>query len=74
LNEHNWWLIIGSHWKKIAGGLVGLIFALLVLNYGFWSSLFILFCIALGLFIGWRLEVNQNISKYLNNLFSSKSE
>jgi len=43
MSELNWWVIFSKHWGKILGGLLGLIFAILVVSYGFWVSVFILY-------------------------------
>ncbi len=74
MSEKNWWQIISEHWGKILGGLLGLVFALLVINVGFWWSVFIFLCVGIGLLIGWRLEVSKNIGLYLNRIFSPKDE
>ncbi len=74
LSEMNWWIIISRHWGKILGGLLGLIFALLVLYYGFWWSLFIYVCIALGLFIGWKLDASKDVGGFFRRLFSTKED
>lgn len=74
MSELNWWLLINKHWGKILGGLLGLIFALLVINYGFWLSIFIFLCIGIGLLIGWRLESSNNIGRFFRRLFSSKED
>ncbi|MFO7952374.1 MAG: DUF2273 domain-containing protein [Bacillota bacterium] len=70
----NWWILISKNWGKILGGLLGLIFALLVLYYGFWWSLFIYICIALGIMIGWKLDANKGISGFFKRHFSTKEE
>jgi len=74
LSEMNWWLIISKHWGKILGGLLGLIFALLVLYYGFWWSLFIYICIGVGLLIGWKLDATNDVGGFFRRLFSTKEE
>ncbi len=74
MSEINWWLLISKHWRKILGALLGLIFALLVVNYGFWVSIFIFLCIGIGLFIGWRLDVSKDAGQFFRHLFSSKDE
>ncbi|MDW7740180.1 MAG: DUF2273 domain-containing protein [Bacillota bacterium] len=71
MSELNWWVVLSKHWGKILGGLLGLFFALLVIKYGFWSSVFIFFCIGVGLLIGWRIK---DISRFFKRLFSSKDE
>jgi len=70
----NWWVMISKNWGKILGGLLGLVFALLVLYYGFWWSLFIYFCIGIGLFIGWKLDATGDVSGFFRRLFSSSSK
>ncbi len=65
---------INKHWGKILGGLIGLIFALLVVNYGFWISIFIFICIAIGLLIGWRLDLTKDAGRYLRRFFYSKDD
>ncbi len=72
--ETNWWIFLSKHWGKILGALLGLIFALLVINYGFWISLFIFLCIALGLLIGWRLDLAEDVGRFFRRLFSTKNE
>lgn len=74
MSELNWWVLVSKHWGKFLGGLLGLIFAMLVIKYGFWLSIFIYLCIGLGLLIGWRLDVNKNIGRFLNRLFSSRKD
>lgn len=74
MSELNWWVMLNRHWGKILGGLLGLVFALLVINVGFWWSVFIYICVAVGLLIGWRLEVSKNVGQYLNRIFSSSNE
>ncbi len=70
MSELNWWMIISRHWGKILGGLLGLIFALLVVNYGFWISLFIFLCIAIGLLVGWRLDAGASVGRFFERFFS----
>ncbi len=70
MSEINWWMLINRHWGKILGGLIGLIFALLVVNYGFWLSLFIFLCIAIGLLIGWRLDAGGGVGRFFSRFFS----
>ncbi len=74
MSEHNWWIVVNEHWGKILGGLLGLVFAILVINIGFWWSVFIFLCVAIGLLIGWRLEVSKNIGLYVNRIFAPKDD
>jgi uncharacterized membrane protein len=54
LTDLNWWTLISRNWGKIIGALLGLIFALLVINHGFWVGVFVFLCIGIGLVL--RLE------------------
>lgn len=44
------------HRFKILGGLVGLVFALLIVRFGILWTLFILLCAGVGYWIGKRLD------------------
>ena len=66
--------LIQKHWGKVLGGIIGFIFALLVLNYGLLKSIFIFACIGAGLFIGWRYELGKGLDSLFNSLFSSKKK
>lgn len=72
--EFDWWYYLSKHWGKILGGLLGLVFALLVVNYGFWISLFIYLCIAAGLLIGWRLDMRRGLGRIFKQFFSSDDD
>ncbi len=69
----NFWVFFSKHWGKIIGGLIGLAAALVVINYG-WKSLIIFAFIALGLTIGWRLDVDGSVRQFLERLFSSRED
>jgi len=74
LSEQNWWHVVQEHWGKILGGLLGLIFAVLVINIGFWWSVFVFLCVGIGLLIGWRLDVSKNVGIYLNRIFAPRDD
>ncbi len=74
MTEQNWWNVVKEHWGKILGGLLGLIFAILVINIGFWWSLFVYFCVGVGVLIGWRLDVSKNVSLYLERIFAPRDD
>lgn len=74
MSDMNWLETAGKHWGKIIGGLLGLIFALLVVNYGFWMSLFIFVCIAIGILVGWRLDIGKDVGIYIRRFFSTKDD
>ena len=74
MSEQNWWHVVKEHWGKILGGLLGLIFAILVINIGFWWSVFVFLCVGIGLLIGWRLDVSKNVGLYLNRIFAPRDD
>ncbi len=74
MSEMNWLVVISKHWGKILGGLLGLIFALLVINYGFWWSVFIFICIGIGLLIGWKLDLDNDIGASIKRIFTKKDD
>jgi uncharacterized membrane protein len=45
-----------THRYKVLGGLGGLVFALLVIRFGFLWTLFILLCCGIGYWVGKRLD------------------
>ncbi len=44
------------HWRKILGGIIGLVIALIFIGFGFWAGFFILICITAGIFLGWLID------------------
>ena len=56
MSEFNFRDLLIKHWGKLAGALAGLVFALVIVNYGFWKGIFILFCILVGLILGWIVQ------------------
>ncbi|MGM0651694.1 MAG: DUF2273 domain-containing protein [Bacillota bacterium] len=74
MSEQNWWYVVKEHWGKILGGLLGLIFAILVINIGFWWSVFVFLCVGIGLLIGWRLDVSKNVGRYLDRIFAPRDD
>ena len=58
-----------NHRHKILGGLIGLIFALLVIRFGPWWTLFILVCCGTGYWVGKRLdEEPESLMQILDRL------
>jgi len=52
-----------NHKGKIIGVLAGIVFGICVINFGFWRSLFLFVCVAVGLLIGSLLDGDYNIKK-----------
>lgn len=51
------------------GGLAGLVFGLMVIAFGFWRGLFIIICVAAGIFLGRMLERNENLRNMLSRFW-----
>lgn len=45
-----------ANWRKIIGGIIGLLVALLFITFGFLAGFFILICVSIGIYIGWRID------------------
>lgn len=64
--------ILEEHRGKTIGIILGLLASILFISYGFWRTLFIIFCIALGYFIGKRLDENKNFDQWLKQMFKDR--
>jgi uncharacterized membrane protein len=64
--------VITEHRGKTIGILLGLSASILFINYGFWRTIFIVFCIAVGYLIGKKIDENTDLEVWMKNLFKSK--
>lgn len=53
---------------KFVGTVLGVLFAVCVLVFGFWSTLFVLVCGGVGLFIGHRFDQGTFLEDLRDNL------
>lgn len=60
--------ILLNNWGKILGAVCGLLLGLLFIWYGFWKTLLILLCLTGGVFLGIRLEKNQQFHSLLEKI------
>ncbi len=60
--------ILENHRGKAAGLLLGLLAGILVMNYGFWKTVFIAFCILAGYLIGKAIDDESDIEGWFNKL------
>lgn len=65
-------IIIEQHRGKAIGIIMGLLASILFINYGFWRTIFIIICIALGFFIGKELDEKKNFDQWLKRMFKDK--
>ena len=65
-------IIFEQHRGKAIGILLGLLASILFISYGFWRTIFIVVCIALGFFIGKEIDENKNFDQWLKQIFKDK--
>jgi len=53
-------IIFEEHRGKAIGIVLGLVASILFISYGFWRTIFIIVCIALGFFIGKEVDEKKN--------------
>jgi len=74
LYDLNLLVMMSKHWGKFLGGLLGLIFAILVIALGFWWAIFVFLCISIGIFIGWRFDLGNGLHNLLEQLFAKRKD
>ena len=65
--------LMSEHRGKVIGILLGLLASILFISYGFWRTMFIIFCILAGYFIGKKIDDNTNLEAWIKNLFKPNS-
>lgn len=59
-----------GHQNSVMGGICGLIVALLIFGIGFWRTLFIVICVAIGVAIGQFFDGNPRVVHAVRKVFS----
>ena len=65
--------VLTEHRGKAIGIFLGMVASILFVSYGFWRTLFIIFCIFTGYVIGKRLDENTDLEGWIKNLFKTKN-
>ena len=65
-------IIFEQHRGKAIGIVLGLLASILFISYGFWRTIFIIICIALGFFIGKEIDEKKNFEQWLKHMFKDK--
>ena len=69
-------LLLQNQWEhhrgRTAGLLVGTLFGVLVLLFGFWHIVFILLCAGVGLYIGLRIERRGGLAELIDTSVLSR--
>ena len=55
---------------SVMGGICGLVVALLIFGIGFWRTLFIVICVAIGVAIGQFFDGNPRVVRAVRKVFS----
>jgi uncharacterized membrane protein len=61
--------LMTEHRGKVIGVLLGLLASILFISYGFWRTIFIMFCIFVGYYIGKKIDDNTNIEAWIRKFF-----
>ncbi len=62
------------HKGKSIGIILGLIFGIMVVSFGFWQALFIYICIFIGFFIGKKIDGRVSIKEAVERIFANKEQ
>lgn len=65
-------LILEEHRGKVIGISAGLLGAVLILTFGFWRSLFVIFCIVVGYIIGKRIDDHKGFDSFIKKFMGDK--
>jgi uncharacterized membrane protein len=57
-----------QHSGKLLGVVFGFVFGILVLTFGFFSTLFIALCVTAGYIVGKRIDQKEDIMEILDKL------
>ncbi len=64
--------LLGEIWQqhsgKILGVLFGFVFGILVIVFGFFSTLFVALCVVAGYIVGKRIDEKEDIMEILDKL------
>jgi len=57
-----------AHKGKLLGLFIGLVIAILIISFGFLEAVFIIFCMAVGYFVGRRMDEKKSFSEIIERL------
>lgn len=66
------YFVLEQHRGKAIGIFLGLIASILIISYGFWKTIFIIVCIALGYFIGKEIDRSKSFDQWLKEVFKQR--
>lgn len=74
MDNNNFWQFYNQHRGKIIGGLCGLVLALFIINYGFFTTLLIAAFVAVGAYFGSRRDNRERVYEFIKNLVEGGKE
>ena len=66
--------ILTFHKGKLIGVILGLIFGIFTIQFGFWSALFIAICIFVGYFLGRRVDEATDFKALLRKFLGDSQQ
>jgi len=57
-----------SHSGKISGIVIGMLFGIFILMFGFFHTMFVMLCMIFGYIIGKRIDEKEDIMDILNKI------
>lgn len=64
--------LMTKHRGKTIGGLIGLIFGILVITVGFLQTVFVAICLYVGYIIGKRIDDNETLKDVVERIFKNE--
>lgn len=65
-------ILLTEHRGKVIGISMGLLASILFISFGFWKTVFIIFCIFIGYFIGKKIDENTNFESWIKQFLKQK--
>lgn len=64
--------LIKTYKGRISGLLIGLISSILIIQFGIIPAIFIITCMGIGYYLGFRYDNRQDLEDVLNDIFPSQ--
>ena len=58
-----------EHWGKVLGGSIGLLIGLTMIIFGFWRSMLLFVCVALGIYLGKMFDRHEGLQNLLQRFW-----
>ncbi|RDV83046.1 DUF2273 domain-containing protein [Ammonifex thiophilus] len=72
MDWEQWWEWIKEHRGKILGVGLGLLFGWFAIVYGFWKAVFVALCVAVGYFLGKKVDERTDWRRLWERFFRSR--